>query len=223
MRILLGNLVLAAGMLAGVTVQSAAPLHVYEKLELTFTATGSYANPYTEVDMWVDLDGPSFHKRCYGFWDGGQTFRVRITSTEPGVWRWVSGSNPADAGLSGKRGEFTSIPWTETEKQDNPNRRGFAQATPDGHALRYADGTPCFLIGDFFYPASTSRYKWRDGEESYPVDSPEVGFKDLVRLRKSQGGTLATTRRTNAARTVRPCTPVCSAAVWWEWPIRRRA
>jgi hypothetical protein len=166
--------------------EPAAPIHVYDKIELTFTATGRYANPYTDIEVWVDLKGPNFSKRCYGFWDGGQTFRVRIASVAPGDWNWVSGSTPADAGVAGKNGKFTSIAWTETEKQANPNRRGFPRASRNGHALDYADGTPYFIQGDYFYPASTTRYVWRDSDQSYPVDSPRAGFKDILKYRKAQ-------------------------------------
>ena len=75
--------------------------------------------PVTEVSVWVELSGPHFNKRVYGFWDGGQTFRVRLLATEPGAWKWRSGSNPADPGLAGKSGGFTVTAWTEAEKQQN--------------------------------------------------------------------------------------------------------
>src|SRR5690349_15036177 len=48
--------------------------HVWEKQELTFAAAHTYSNAYTEAVVWVDLTGPNFNKRVYGFWDGGQTF-----------------------------------------------------------------------------------------------------------------------------------------------------
>lgn len=161
-------------------------LHVWEKIELVFTASNKYRNPYTDAEMWVDLKGPNFSKRCYGFWDGGRTFRVRVLATEPGLWTWTSGSSPADSGLAGKSGSFRSTSWTEAEKRENPNRRGFPQATPNGHALQYADGTPYFIVGDFFYPASTTRYIWRDSPKHYAVESPRAGFKDMVDYRKKQ-------------------------------------
>ena len=139
------------------------------------------------MEIWVDLQGPDGARRCLGFWDGGQIYKVRVTSTVPGRWTWTSGSNRDDAGLRGQRGEFVSVAWTAEEKQANPNRRGFVRSTRNGHALEYADGTPCFWVGDFFYPASSFRYRWRDGDEDYPVDSPEGGYKDLVKFRKAQG------------------------------------
>ena len=55
---------------ATVTV-SASPVHIWEKEEVKLIAEHSYRNPYTEVTVWVDLSGPGFHKRVYGFWDGG--------------------------------------------------------------------------------------------------------------------------------------------------------
>src|ERR1035438_10225576 len=97
-----------AGFLCLAGAQAAAPIHIYDKVELTFNATGRYANPYTDAEVWVDLKGPNFAKRCYGFWDGGQVFRVRITSSAQGKWTWVSGSHPFDSGISNKTGSFVS-------------------------------------------------------------------------------------------------------------------
>src|ERR1051326_485127 len=99
--------------------------HVWEKQELTFTAVRPFTNAYTEVTVWVDLKGPNFKKRVFGFWDGGQTFRVRLVATQPGAWTWRSGSTPADGGLAGKTGTFEAIAWSESDKEANPLRRGF--------------------------------------------------------------------------------------------------
>src|SRR4051812_42819413 len=52
-------------------------VHVWELEEITLATTRDYANPYTEVECWVELEGPDFHRRVYGFWDGGRTFKVR--------------------------------------------------------------------------------------------------------------------------------------------------
>jgi hypothetical protein len=162
------------------------PVHVWELQELTFTAQKSFSNPYTGQDVWVDLSGPGFKRRVYGFWDGGRTFRVRLVATQPGRWTWRSGSEPSDPGLEGKSGSFTAVDWSEEEKQANPLRRGFIRATPNQHALEYADGTPYFVVGDSWFPAGTSRFKWYDDENRRPI-GPEAGFKDYVNLRQSQG------------------------------------
>ncbi|HXN22573.1 MAG TPA: DUF4038 domain-containing protein [Candidatus Dormibacteraeota bacterium] len=164
----------------------AAAVRVWEKQELTFTSTHTFTNPYTEVIVWVDLSGPNFNKRVYGFWDGGQTFRVRLLATEPGAWKWRSGSTPTDPGLAGKTGSFVASAWTEEEMQKNPLRRGFLRATPNHHALEQADGTPFFAIGDTWYSVGTNRFRWYDDDQERPL-GPTAGFKDYVRYRKAQG------------------------------------
>ncbi|MFW6163603.1 MAG: DUF5060 domain-containing protein, partial [Planctomycetota bacterium] len=161
-------------------------MHVWEKVEIALAAQGEYANPYTDVTVWVDLEGPGFRKRCYGFWDGGETFRVRVLAPGPGRWTWRSGSRPADPGLSGVSGEFTAIEWTEEQKAERPCRRGMIQASANGHAFAYADGTPFFLLGDTWWATPTFRYPWRDEDDPRPM-GPKAGFQDYVRYRQRQG------------------------------------
>ena len=165
---------------------ASARVHPWEKFELAFAAEQTFKNPYTDATVWVDLTGPGFNKRVYGFWDGGNDFKVRVTATAPGVWQWRSGSEPNDVGLAGKTGSFVATEWTEAEKQENPLRRGFLQATPNHHALQTADGTPFFVIGDTWYATGTNRFKWYDDEVERPM-GPTAGFKDFVRYRKAQG------------------------------------
>ena len=59
-------------------------VHVWELQEITLRAAQPYANPYAEVVCWIDLEGPGFARRVYGFWDGGRTFKVRFVATAPG-------------------------------------------------------------------------------------------------------------------------------------------
>jgi len=87
----------------------------------------SAASDHPRREVWIDLGGPSFDRRCYGFWDGERTYRVRVVATAPGQWTWRSGSNQADAGLNGRTGSFVAEEWTEPEKKENPIRRGFVQ------------------------------------------------------------------------------------------------
>jgi hypothetical protein len=162
-------------------------IHVWETQELTFSARNYYKNPYTDVTFWIDLSGPGFNKKVFGFWDGDSTFRVRLVATQPGLWSWKSSSSSNDPGLSNKSGSFTAIDWTEKEKEENPLRRGFVKASENQHALNYADGTPYFAIGDtWFGLVAGHRFKWYDDTIQRPI-GPDAGFKDYVRYRKAQG------------------------------------
>lgn len=159
--------------------------HVWEKVEITLQSQRQYENPYTDVQVWLDLKGPDFDKRCYGFWDGGRTFRVRILATAPGRWTWESGANVMDPDLRGVRGEFTAVPWTEAELEANPCRRGMIQPSGNGHTFEYADGMPFFLLGDTWWAMSTFRFPWYDDDTPRPL-GPTAGFKDYVCYRRDQ-------------------------------------
>jgi len=81
-------------------------IHTWEMIEITMEAEMSYDNYYTDVLCWIELQGPDFSKRIYGFWDGGAFYKVRIVLTKEGNWSWKSGSNqPGDTGLNGLIGE----------------------------------------------------------------------------------------------------------------------
>lgn len=161
-------------------------VHVWEKVELPFSSARTFSNPYTDVTVWVDLKGPAFSKRIYGFWDGGNTFRVRLVAPAPGTWRWRSGSEPHDSGLANQSGSFTATAWSEEQVRDNPLRRGFLRSTPNHHALQTADGMPFFVQGDTWYAATTNCFPWHDDDRQRPI-GPTAGFKDYVRYRKGQG------------------------------------
>ena len=167
------------------TSENAKSYHVWEKVEITLTSRKTYENPYRDMTVWVDLKGPGFNKRCYGFWDGGKTFRIRITATAPGIWTWSSGSQPADRGLEGKSGSFTAKAWTDEEIAENPSRRGMISTSDNGHAFQYADGTPFFLIGDTWWATPTFRFRWRD-DDTIRNMGPEAGFKEFVSYRRKQ-------------------------------------
>jgi hypothetical protein len=167
---------------------ASAATHVWELQELEFVTANQYDNSYTDVECWIELKGPDFSKRIYGFWDGGPTFRVRFVATAPGKWTWASGSNQNDSGLNGKSGELSVAAWTEAEKRENPNRRGFVRATPNGHALQYADGAPFFMVGDSWLGAATWRLPFTGGTPSVDYKpGPGITFEDAVAYRKRQG------------------------------------
>jgi hypothetical protein len=164
----------------------ASEVHVWEKVEVTLHTDKSYENPYKEVEVWVDLKGPGFEKRCYGFWDGDNVFRVRVLGNAAGMWRWRSGSNQRDKGLNGKRGSFEAVEWSEVQKEKNPCLRGMVKTSANGHAFEWADGTPFFLTGDTWWPVGTFRYRWYDDDKERPI-GPSAGIKDYLRYRKKQG------------------------------------
>ena len=158
---------------------------LWEVQELTLQATKPYANPYMDVDVWIDLEGPGFKKRVYGFWDGGNSFKVRYTAVSSGQWCYHSGSFPEDPGLSGKIGTFTAEEAGEEEKQKNLSLRGILRPSANGRGFVHPDGKSFFMIGDTWWAVPSYRFKWSDDDRERPIE--EGYFKDLVKFRKVQG------------------------------------
>ncbi|MBN1513308.1 MAG: DUF4038 domain-containing protein, partial [Phycisphaerae bacterium] len=132
-------------------------MHVWETVEITLQAAEAHADSHGGEQVWVDLEGPGFSKRCHAFWDGGNTFRVRVQATAPGAWTWRSGSQVEDPGLSGQSGTFEAVAWTEAEKRAHPNRRGQVRIAAGGRHFEYADGTPFLLLADTLWAGNTAR------------------------------------------------------------------
>lgn len=158
---------------------------LWDVLELTLRAAKEYENPYMDIDVWIDLNGPGFQKRVYGFWDGENCFKVRFTATAAGEWSYTSGSFPQDEGLCGVRGNFLAEDWNEAEKNENPARRGILRPGENGRTFVHPDGTDFFMVGDTWWAAPTFRFRWSDDDLERPLE--EHYFKDLVRFRKRQG------------------------------------
>jgi hypothetical protein len=163
-------------------------VHVFEIKEIQLEANNDYKNPYKEVECWVELSGPDFKKKIYGFWNGEKEFVFRLVATSSGLWSWKSFSNVNDKGLNGKEGSFEAIEWNENEISKNPNRRGFVKSTKNGRALEYADGTPFFMLGDTWWAASTWRFPLKGivPDDNY-VPAEGISFEEAVHYRKKQG------------------------------------
>lgn len=167
-----------------------AVVHVWEPVEVTLAASSAYANPYTDCEIWAELTGPGGFgtKRVYGFWDGNHTFKIRMVATDAGRWTYKTGSQPHDVGLADHEGSWAAEEWSEADKLQNPNRKGFLRHAPGGHALMYADGSPFFAVGDTWWAASTRRFPWADSDVSASPEilSPNISFQAAVQYRKAQ-------------------------------------
>ena len=148
--------------------------YLWREIELTLTAANSYANPYIDLQPWIDFtheDG--LRLRRPAFWDGSQTWRVRFAPTQPGGWRWQSYSDVADGGLVGKTGELSAV-TPETPADNRFHRHGFWRMSPGGRNLVHADGYPALLVGDTAWGLP-----WRatTGQcEIYAADRQAKGF-----------------------------------------------
>ncbi len=111
--------------------------------EQTFTAPRGTS---PDLEFTVDLESPSGKKHSIsGFWDGGESWRVRFRPDETGKWRYKTTSRPAVVGVSGQKGAFECI---ANEGNTRFARHGVIKVAKEGTYLAHADGTPFFWMGD---------------------------------------------------------------------------
>ena len=170
-------------------VLSEAVVKEWEVFEIEMTARNVYSNPYVDglpdkgkglvhvTFTGTDGEAKGASYTVWGFWDGGQTWRVRFAPPSSGDWSYISTSQ--DPGLDGITGTFTCTEWTEAEKEANPVRRGFIHVckTGDrpGRYFEYTDGTPFLWIGDTWWNW-TKRGIYFSSFKKVADDRAEKGF-----------------------------------------------
>lgn len=166
---------------------STGDVSVYDVFELNLTASGSYANPY--LMMPGDSTSPGFVTAVFtapnntvikvdGFWDGGNTWKIRMAPTMPGIWTYSTSSS--DPGLNGKTGSFSAVV---------SSNKGFIKVNPARpHHFMWTDGTPFY-----FAPVATMIAHYDTGRDAQG-DNRTVNdstFNALMATRASQGFTVA--------------------------------
>jgi hypothetical protein len=155
-------------------------------VELTFVAEKRHAEPATGVALAATFEGPGdLRYEVPGFWDGGDTWKVRFTPTTPGRWRYTSHCTvKEDEGLHGREGTLRVLP----ADAENPlfEHGGFLRVSENGRYLTYADGTPFFWLGDTWWFCPSDRVPY-DGSSNPAYDSM---YKTLIDTRAGQGYTV---------------------------------
>jgi hypothetical protein len=96
----------------------------------------------------VEFTGPSGERLSRpGFWDGGNTFRVRFANPlDKGEWQWKSfASDSTNVGLHGKTGKLVSASYSG----NNPLiKNGLLRMSPGKRNVIHGNGKPFLMIGD---------------------------------------------------------------------------
>lgn len=124
----------------------------WERWEQTLTSARNYDNAYADVTLRVRYSGPDGRSlNAYGFWDGGEVFRIRCAFPVAGIWRWETEcSDAGNSGLHGRRGTVEVAPY---RGENTLYRRGFLKVSDDRRYLTYGDGTPFLWMGDTAWAA----------------------------------------------------------------------
>lgn len=178
---ILAGLMMAWLLLRPLPAQAQSVAEQWRMVELAFTSTRQYANPFLDVQITATFTAPSGAQIIRpGFWDGGDTWKVRVALTEVGQWTYqVSATDPTNAGLNPPPGTLSCVAYTGPLPI---YQHGFLRVSATGRYLEHADGTPFFWLGDthWFFD---SRESWDSSDDPrWPSQ-----FRGMVDRRVAQG------------------------------------
>lgn len=122
-------------------------VEVWARTDIILTSNKRYDNPYLDVEIdavFTHEDGTEIV--LYGFWDGGDEWRVRFSPTKVGLWSYVITCNDtANTRLHNVKGKLMAVENTGSSMID---KHGFVKISDDNRHFVYDDGTPFFWLGD---------------------------------------------------------------------------
>jgi hypothetical protein len=145
--------------------------------EVTLVSAKRYRDPPGEVEVDAIVTQPDGSRlRVPAFWAGGDRWRFRYSSRQPGQAAWrTECSDATNSGLHGVEGK---IEVTACEGDNPLYRHGPIRVAGDHRHFEHADGTPFFWLGDTWWKGLCKRIPWE-------------GFQKLAADRKAKGFTVA--------------------------------
>ncbi len=119
----------------------------WRTVEITLTSTSSYTNPFMDVGITATFTGPDNTVITRpGFWDGGDTWKVRFAPTKPGTWLFNVACT--DTGNAGLHNRSDTVQCSAYSGELDIYKHGFLKVSTNKRYLVYDDGDPFFYLGD---------------------------------------------------------------------------
>ena len=170
------------GVLCTNRVFSAAPVELFGVFETAFEASTAADNPYVSIEAAAELARPDGRAwRLPLFWDGGRTFRLRVSPDRTGLWSFIVRS--PDPGLDGKAGRFECRP--------SPRAGGIRPMAGFPHHFERQDGSRFWFMGDtgwFLFSDIPAESLDRAGVERYLAARAAQGFNVVHGMLLSEVG-----------------------------------
>ena len=173
----------------GSTDPNAIKCEIWRIAEISLTSSKKYVATKGQQGR-VVFDGVFKHKETGevitrpGFWDGGESFKIRFAPTKTGVWEYET-KCATDENLNGKKGTINVSAYTGNLEL---YKRGFVTTDKNKKYFTYADGTPFFYLGDTHWTLFSEEFD-SAGDRAGNLKT-NSHFKYIVDKRIEQGFTV---------------------------------
>jgi hypothetical protein len=143
--------------------------------ELVYRSEKIYADPFNDVSVNMVVTCPDGSKKdIVGFWDGGNTWRLRFSSQNIGAYCFITVcSDSSNKKLHNHKGDFNIIPYVGS---NSLYIHGQVKASSNKKYLEHADSKPFFWLGDTWWMGFTSRLTWPKDFKLLTSDRVQKGF-----------------------------------------------
>lgn len=182
MKLLTASLVAVLALASAARAQSA-KVPRFSPHEVSFAATGRYANPYVELTAEATLTEPDGRtiRTLPLFWYGGSNWKLRFAPDKIGTWKWTVKS--ADRGLDGRTGTFECVA---------SELRGSIQPMVGApRHFQYQNGERLWFMGDtaWAYVTDSAEEKHdRTAVERYVTNRAAQGFNAIHVMLLNEAG-----------------------------------
>ena len=118
----------------------------WRAVELSFESEKSYDDPFSDVTLDLLLFGNGKLYTIPGFWDGGNTWRVRFVCPAAGTWQCKTVCSDETNGSLNDR--TATVDCSAYSGGLDIYRHGFVTTRYGEKYLTYEDGTPFYYLGD---------------------------------------------------------------------------
>ncbi|RAP77895.1 DUF4038 domain-containing protein [Paenibacillus montanisoli] len=143
--------------------------------EIVLSSVKSYQDPFNEVQVKAVFTEPNGNeKTVFGFWSGGNVWRIRYSSAQTGLHTYITtSSDPKNEALNEQTGTIEVTAY----EGDNPlYKHGALRSSANKTHLEHVDGTPFFWLADTWWMSLTKRLAWPDDFQLLVNDRVKKGF-----------------------------------------------
>ena len=138
--------------------------------EVVLLSDKKYEDPFMDVDVDLILTNGTVTYTIPGFWDGGNTWRVRFVCPTEGTWTYKTVCT--DETNTSLHNQESTVNCTKYVGNLFVYKHGFVKTEPNQKYFTYDDGTPFFYLGDTH---------WALGGETVDM------VKEIAQTRAEQG------------------------------------